>query len=111
MEILNATGRRKTSVARVYLSEGKGNFIINGKKIEEYFDYFNFNFKLKLKEQRIGNKKEIPFSFDIFDENDNIDENEKKRDFSEGLSEGERQVLSLCFFFAFTIYTFRKAFI
>ena len=66
------------------------------KKIEEYFDYFNFEFNLKLKTQKIGNKKEIPFSFDILD-NQGI-----KRDFSEGLSEGERQVLSLCFFFAFT---------
>ncbi len=66
------------------------------KKIEEHFDYFNFNFKLKLREQKIGNKKEIPFSFDILDNHD------EKRDFSEGLSEGERQVLSLCFFFAFT---------
>ena len=66
------------------------------KKIEEYFGYFNFNFKLKLKTQKIGNKKELPFSFDILD-NHGI-----KRDFSEGLSEGERQVLSLCFFFAFT---------
>ncbi len=30
-------GRRKTAVARVYLREGKGEIIVNGKKIEEYF--------------------------------------------------------------------------
>ncbi len=31
-----ATGRRKTSVARVLLKEGNGKFIINGKEIAEY---------------------------------------------------------------------------
>ena len=31
------TGRRKTSVARVMLSEGEGNFEFNGKTIEDYF--------------------------------------------------------------------------
>ena len=31
------TGRRKSSVARVYLVPGNGNIIINGKNIDEYF--------------------------------------------------------------------------
>ncbi len=31
-----ATGRRKTSSARVYLKPGKGNVSINGKKAEDY---------------------------------------------------------------------------
>ena len=30
------TGRRKSSVARVYLRSGKGEFVINGRKFEEY---------------------------------------------------------------------------
>lgn len=30
------TGRRKTSVARVYLTPGKGNIVVNGKTLEEY---------------------------------------------------------------------------
>lgn len=30
-------GKRKTSVARVYLREGNGDIIVNGKKLEEYF--------------------------------------------------------------------------
>ncbi len=30
-------GRRKTAVARVYLREGNGEIIINGKKVDEYF--------------------------------------------------------------------------
>ncbi len=32
-----ATGRRKTSTARVYLSEGSGNFVVNEKPALEYF--------------------------------------------------------------------------
>lgn len=33
------TGRRKKSIARVRLVPGNGNIIINGKKIEEYFNF------------------------------------------------------------------------
>ena len=36
MSTTNALGRRKTSVARVYLSEGKGNITINGRELKEY---------------------------------------------------------------------------
>ena len=32
-----ATGRRKKSIARVWLSRGTGNIFINGKKIVDYF--------------------------------------------------------------------------
>jgi small subunit ribosomal protein S9 len=32
-----ATGRRKTSVARVYLRPGKGDFVINGRTLDAYF--------------------------------------------------------------------------
>lgn len=65
------------------------------KKIEEYFQKFKFNFKLELKKETAGNRNEFPFAFKVLD----IDGNE--RDFKDGLSEGEVQVLSLCFFFAF----------
>lgn len=37
MEVTHAIGRRKTSVARVYLMPGKGNVEINGKTLENYF--------------------------------------------------------------------------
>ena len=36
MSTINALGRRKTSVARVYLSEGKGKIATNGRTIDEY---------------------------------------------------------------------------
>ena len=32
-----ATGRRKTSVARINLVKGKGNIVINGRSVDDYF--------------------------------------------------------------------------
>lgn len=37
METVNAVGRRKTAVARVYLVKGAGDIIINQKPLLEYF--------------------------------------------------------------------------
>jgi small subunit ribosomal protein S9 len=37
MEIINKIGRRKTSVARLYLNAGNGKISINGRTLEDYF--------------------------------------------------------------------------
>jgi len=37
MERINTIGRRKESIARIYLSEGKGNISVNGSDYKEYF--------------------------------------------------------------------------
>ncbi|MBR4438341.1 MAG: 30S ribosomal protein S9 [Bacteroidales bacterium] len=37
MEKVNALGRRKSAVARVYVNAGKGNITINGKELSVYF--------------------------------------------------------------------------
>ena len=37
MEVINAIGRRKSAVARVYLGEGKGQITINKKELKDYF--------------------------------------------------------------------------
>ncbi len=37
MEVINAIGRRKSAVARVYLCEGTGKIIINKKELTEFF--------------------------------------------------------------------------
>ncbi len=37
MEVINAIGRRKSAVARIYVSEGKGQITINKKELKEYF--------------------------------------------------------------------------
>ncbi|MGX7689580.1 30S ribosomal protein S9 [Flectobacillus roseus] len=36
-EVTNTLGRRKTAVARLYMTPGKGKIIINGREIKEYF--------------------------------------------------------------------------
>ena len=37
MEVINTLGRRKTAVARIYLKDGNGAIIINGRDYKEYF--------------------------------------------------------------------------
>jgi small subunit ribosomal protein S9 len=37
MEVINALGRRKAAVARVFVKEGKGNITINNRDYKEYF--------------------------------------------------------------------------
>ena len=37
MEVINALGRRKAAVARVYFKEGKGNITINNREFKNYF--------------------------------------------------------------------------
>ena len=37
MEVINALGRRKSAVARVYLCNGNGTITINGRPLDEYF--------------------------------------------------------------------------
>jgi small subunit ribosomal protein S9 len=37
MEVTNTVGRRKSAVARVYVTPGKGNIVINDRELKEYF--------------------------------------------------------------------------
>ena len=37
MEVFNALGRRKSAVARVYLTSGNGKVTVNGRPLDEYF--------------------------------------------------------------------------
>ncbi|MBS1680211.1 MAG: 30S ribosomal protein S9 [Bacteroidetes bacterium] len=37
MEIINTIGRRKTSIARVYVKPGKGQIVVNERELKEYF--------------------------------------------------------------------------
>jgi len=47
MEIIHKIGRRKTAVARVYLSEGKGNITINKRDLSDYFPTATLQYKVK----------------------------------------------------------------
>ena len=37
MEVINAVGRRKSAIARVFVNEGKGQITINNRDLNEYF--------------------------------------------------------------------------
>lgn len=41
MEMINTVGRRKASIARVYLTKGKGEIKVNGKDYKDYFPMAN----------------------------------------------------------------------
>lgn len=47
MAVTHKIGRRKTSVARVFLSEGKGNITINNKDSKDYFSTPTLHYKLE----------------------------------------------------------------
>lgn len=38
MDITNTIGRRKTSVARLYMQPGNGEIVVNGKSVKDYFN-------------------------------------------------------------------------
>ena len=46
MEIIHKIGRRKTAVARMYMSEGTGKATINGKDINDYFSTDTLRYKV-----------------------------------------------------------------
>ena len=46
MEIIHKIGRRKTSVARIYLSKGKDKVTVNGKDFKDYFPTTSLQYKI-----------------------------------------------------------------
>ena len=46
METIHKIGRRKTAVARIYLSEGKGNITVNNKEYDKYFTTDTLQYKI-----------------------------------------------------------------
>ncbi|MDC0204457.1 30S ribosomal protein S9 [Flavobacteriales bacterium] len=47
MDTLHTIGRRKASVARIYMSKGKGKITVNGKDFKDYFPVDTMQFKLE----------------------------------------------------------------
>ncbi|MEN8928890.1 MAG: 30S ribosomal protein S9 [Flavobacteriales bacterium] len=66
MEVINTIGRRKTAIARIYLSEGKGNVTINKK---DYKDYFS----TKLQQGKVDQAFLLTDTLGQFDVNINVD--------------------------------------
>ncbi|HLU86490.1 MAG TPA: 30S ribosomal protein S9 [Taishania sp.] len=47
MEVINTLGRRKTAVARVYMTPGKGNVTVNKKDYKEFFPVEVLQYKVE----------------------------------------------------------------
>jgi Ribosomal protein S9 len=47
MDIVHKIGRRKTAVARIYLSKGKGNITVNKKDFKNYFTTATLQYKVQ----------------------------------------------------------------
>lgn len=54
MEVVNTLGRRKTAVARIFVSEGKGNITINKRELKEYFPNETLQYIVKQPLQLLG---------------------------------------------------------
>ena len=46
METIHTIGRRKTSVARIYMDKGKGLILVNNKKFSDYISTDSLQFKI-----------------------------------------------------------------
>ncbi len=66
METINTIGRRKSAIARIYLSKGKGNITINNKKLEEYFtiDQLQYIIKQPLNLLNVSDEYDIKINLD-----------------------------------------------
>ena len=72
MEIIHKIGRRKTAVARVYLSEGKGNIVIKNKRssnykdLKEYFTTSTLQYKVNQPLMLTDNEKTYDIKVSVF---------------------------------------------
>jgi small subunit ribosomal protein S9 len=54
MEVINALGRRKAAVARVFVSEGNGQITINKRELDQYFPSSILQFIVKQPLNKLG---------------------------------------------------------
>jgi small subunit ribosomal protein S9 len=66
MEVINALGRRKTSVARVYLSKGTGNISVNRKDYKEVFPVSMLQAKLERPFELTETKGQFDVKVNVF---------------------------------------------
>jgi len=66
MEAVNALGRRKAAVARVFVTEGTGKIVINKRELENYFpsSILQFVVKQPLNKLNVADKYDIHINLD-----------------------------------------------
>jgi small subunit ribosomal protein S9 len=55
--MIHAIGRRKTSIARVYIEPGKGNITVNSKDYKEYFPTLPLQYLINQAQETVGMKE------------------------------------------------------
>jgi len=66
MEVIHKIGRRKTAVARVYVSEGKGNITINKKDVNTYFPTATLQYKVNQPLVLTENEKKFDVKVNVY---------------------------------------------
>ena len=66
MERTHAIGRRKTSVARIYLKSGKGKIQVNKKDYKDYFPTHLLQYKLEQAQNSISMSKDFDIDINVF---------------------------------------------
>ncbi len=66
MDIVHKIGRRKTAVARIYLSEGKGKITINNREFENYFTTSTLQYKVQQPLQITDNLTSYDIKVNVF---------------------------------------------
>ena len=65
METIHKIGRRKTAVARVYVSEGSGSITINKKELNNYFTTGTLQYKVNQPLMLTGNEGNFDLSVSV----------------------------------------------
>ena len=66
MEVIHTIGRRKKSVARVYMKQGSNEHKINGKTLENYFPTTSLQAKIKKPLELTENIKNFTFTASVY---------------------------------------------
>jgi len=66
MDVIHKIGRRKTAVARVYLSKGKGKITVNRKDINTYFPTATLQYKVNQPLMMTENDKNFDINVNVF---------------------------------------------
>lgn len=65
MEVINAVGRRKASVARIFMKKGNGDLKVNGKSLEVYFPQKHIQNKVREPLNVVEMTSEIDFKINV----------------------------------------------
>ena len=66
MDVIHKIGRRKTAVARVYVSEGKGNITVNKRDLNSYFTTAALQYKVRQPFALIDNEGSLDVKVNVY---------------------------------------------